>query len=62
MSQHVEVSPGCQRNAPLTDAARTRWMQPEISSFDGIATDVIVNMLVGCGQGKPVGPVLDEIK
>jgi len=62
MSQYVEVSPGCQRNAPLTDAARTRWMQPEISSFHGIAKDFIVNVLVGCVQGKPIGPVLDEIK
>jgi len=37
-------------------------MQPEISSFDGIAKDFIVNVLVGCVQGKPVGSVLDEIK
>jgi len=62
MSKYVEVSPGCQRNAPLTDAARTCWMQPEISSFYGIAKDFIVNLLVGCVQGKPVGSVLDEIK
>jgi len=62
MSQYVEVIPGCQRNAPLTDTTRTCRMQPEISSFHGITKDFIVNVLVGCVQGKPVGPVLDEIK